>query len=91
MIGPLTFEHQVATMSSLDLRTRLHSLIDAVKSEELLQRLDELLSRSNEMESAGVWAGMSEAQRERVMTAYRSSLDASNLIPTAEALKRRKE
>lgn len=77
-------------MSPLELRTRVHSLIDAVKSEELLQRIHDLLSGGGEGKGEGVWATMTEAQRERVLKAYASSFDPNNLSSTQEVLKRRK-
>ena len=77
-------------MSPLELRTRVHSLIDAVKSDELLQRIHDLLAGSGEARGEGVWASMTDAQRERVMVAYASSLDPRNLSSTDEVMKRRK-
>lgn len=71
-------------MSALELRTRVHSLIDAVQSEELLQRIHDLLSGGGEAKGGGVWATMTEGQRERVLKAYASSFDASNLSSTEE-------
>lgn len=77
-------------MSPFELRTRIHTLIDAVKRDELLQRIHDLLAGSGEAKGTGVWASMTEAQRERVMMAYSSSLDPRNLSPTKDVLKRRK-
>lgn len=78
-------------MSPLELRTRVHSLIDAVKSDELLQRIHDLLAGSGEAKGEGVWARMTDAQRERVLLAYSSSLDPSKLSSTEQVMMRRKE
>ncbi len=75
--------------ASIELRARLHALIDQVKSDELLHRLQELLTRSNEMEERGIWPTLTAEQQEQVMKAYASSFDLSGLKPTAEILKRR--
>lgn len=82
--------HSPASMTSLELRSRLHALIDSLKSEELLQRVHDLLEGSGEATGEGVWASMSDIQRERVLKAYASSLDPQNLSSTEEVMKRRK-
>ena len=77
-------------MTSLELRSRLHAWIDSLKSEELLQRVHDLLEGAGEARGEGVWASMTDAQRERVLKAYASSLDPQNLSTTEEVMKRRK-
>jgi hypothetical protein len=77
-------------MNTTELRSRLHLLIDSLKSDELLQRVHDLLSHSDEAKGEGVWNSMTDAQRERVLKAYASSLDPRNLSTTEEVLKRRK-
>ena len=77
-------------MTSLELRSRLHALIDSLKSEELLQRVHDLLAGSGEGKGEGVWASLSEAECERVLKAYASSLDPQNLSTTEEVMMRRK-
>jgi hypothetical protein len=86
----LSLVNKSCSMSPIELRDRVHSLIDAVKSEELLQRIHDLLAGSGEGMGSGVWASMTEAQRERVLVAYASSLDPSKLSSTEEVMKRRK-
>lgn len=73
--------HNPEPMTSLELRSRLHALIDSLKSEELLQRVHDLLAGSGEGNREGVWAILSEAERERVLKAYASSLDPQNFPP----------
>ena len=77
-------------MTSIELRSRIHALIDAVKSDELLQRIHELLASSGEARGTGIWATMTEAQRERVLKAYAASFDPTNLSTTEDVMKRRK-
>ena len=75
--------------ASIELRARLHALIDQVKSDELLRRLQELLTRSKEAEENGIWSTLTVDQQEQVMKAYASSFDLTGLKPTSEILKRR--
>lgn len=77
-------------MTSIELRARIHSLIDSLKSEELLQRVHDLLAGNGEVKGEGVWATMTEVQREQVMRAYTASLDGTNLSSTKDVMKRRK-
>jgi hypothetical protein len=76
-------------MTSLELRSRLHALIDSLKSEELLQRVHDLLAGSGEGKGEGVWATLSEAERERVLKAYSTAMDSRKLSSTEEVIARR--
>lgn len=78
-------------MGTLELRSRLHELIDATKSEEFLLRLYEPLRGQEKEQEAGVWYSLTEADRERVLKAYSTSLDPRNLSTTEAEVKRRKE
>jgi len=77
-------------MSTLELRSRLHELIEATKSEELLLRLYELLQGWGSGHESGVWAKLTEAERNRVLKAYSTAMDPRNLSTTEDVLKRRK-
>ena len=76
-------------MTSLELRSRLHALIDSLKSEELLQRVHDLLAGSGEGKGEGVWATLSETERERVLKAYSTAMDSRKLSSTEEVIARR--
>ncbi|TXI78452.1 MAG: hypothetical protein E6Q44_11415 [Flavobacteriales bacterium] len=76
-------------MTSLELRSRLHALIDSLKSEELLQRVHDLLADSGEGKGEGVWATLSETERERVLKAYSTAMDSRKLSSTEEVIARR--
>lgn len=76
-------------MTSMELRSRLHALIDPLKSEELLQRVHDLLAGSGEGKGAGVWASLSEAERERVLKAYSTAMHPRTLSSTEAVMKRR--
>lgn len=75
--------------TSTELRARLHTLIDQVKSDELLRRLQDLLTRSQDAEEKGIWSTLTAEQQEQVMRAYASSFDLTGLKSTSEILKRR--
>ena len=86
----LVFTRQRHTrMTSLELRSRLHALIDSLKSEELLQRVHDLLADSGEGKGEGVWATLSETERERVLKAYSTAMDSRKLSSTEEVIARR--
>lgn len=77
-------------MTALELRSRLHTLIDQLKNEELLQRLYDLLAHAGERADKGVWGELGEAERERVLKAYSTAMEADNLSTTDAVMKRRK-
>lgn len=77
-------------MTSTELRSRVHALIDSVRSDELLTHIHDLLSGTGGTKDTGIWATMTDAQRERVMKAYAASFDPANLSTTDEVMKRRK-
>ena len=77
-------------MTTTELRSKLHTMIDSLKSEDLLQRVHDLLAGGGEVRGEGVWATMSEDQRQRVLKAYATSFDATKLASTKEVMKRRK-
>lgn len=77
-------------MSTLELRSRLHEPIDATKSEELLQRLYELLHGWGGEKESGVWSNLTEEESTRVLKAYSTAMDPRNLSTTEDVLKRRK-
>lgn len=75
-------------MTTIELRSKLHAMIDSVKSEEMLQRVHDLLAGAGDGRSEGVWATMSEDQRQRVFRAYAASFDTAKLSTTEEVMKR---
>lgn len=77
-------------MTSIELRSSIHKLVDSIKSDEMLRRIHDLLASSGEEGGQGVWQTLTDAQRERVLAAYSSSLDPKNLSTTDEVMKRRK-
>lgn len=81
--------HDSVRMTFLELRSRLHTLIDSLKSDELLQRVHDLLAGSGEGKGEGVWATLSEAERERVLKAYSTAMDPRMLSSTDEVIARR--
>lgn len=77
-------------MDTIELRSRVHALIDAIKSEELLQRIHDLLTGNDQHATQGVWEQLTEAQRERVLKAYDASFRKGTLSTTEQVMKRRK-
>jgi len=89
-LGHIFTVRRTDPMTSLELRSRLHALIDSLKSDELLQRVHDLLAGSGEGKGEGVWASLTEVERERVLKAYSTAMDPRKLSNTEEVMKRRK-
>jgi hypothetical protein len=77
-------------MTTIELRSKLHALIDSFQNEELLERVYDLLARTKEVRNQGVWSTMTEDQRERVLKAYETSFDVGKLSTTDQVMKRGK-
>jgi len=77
-------------MTAIELRSKLHTLIDSFQNEELLERVYDLLAGTKESRDKGVWSTMTEAQKERVLKAYENSFDVTKLSTTEQVLKRGK-
>lgn len=75
-------------MTTLELRRRLHELIDGLEGDQLLEQIYELLS--GVQQGQGVWADLSEAERQRVLRSYRSALTGKGLSTTEEVMRRRR-
>jgi dihydrodipicolinate synthase/N-acetylneuraminate lyase len=58
--------------------------VDAIQNEAFLKRIHDLLSSIGTGGSAGVWASLTDEQRERVLKAYEASAEDANLRPADE-------
>lgn len=73
-------------MITPELRRRLHALSDGLEGDHLLEQIYELLSGMQQ--GQGIWADLSEAERQRVLRSYRSALTGKGLSTTEEVMSR---
>ena len=77
-------------MTAIELRSKLHALIDSLQNEETLKRMHDLLVGSSNTRDKSAWSTMTEEQKERVLKAYETSFDVGKLSTTDQVLKRGK-
>lgn len=75
-------------MTTPELRQRLHELIDGLEGEHLLEQVYELLSGAQQ--DRGVWADLSEEEKQQVLRSYGSALTGKGLSTTEEVMRRRR-
>jgi len=68
-------------MSTAELKTNLHQLIDNMNNEYLLSKIYALVAQLNNRETGGLWNRLSEDERNELIQADIESEDEKNLIP----------
>jgi hypothetical protein len=74
-------------MSTTELRSVLHSIVDRIEDERLLQAVYNFLSQRENSEEGLMWKSLTEEQRKEVLLAYEESEDERNLIDWEEVKK----
>lgn len=74
-------------MSTTELRSVLHSIVDRIEDERLLQAVFNFLSQRENSEEGLMWKSLTEEQRKEVLLAYEESEDERNLIDWEEVKK----
>lgn len=77
-------------MSTLELKSNLHELIDGIENEDLLQSIFEILEAQKDSTTGNLWNSLSLRQQQEVLSAYEESESEENLIPHSEMLKKLK-
>ena len=75
-------------MSTADLKTSLHQLIDGIQDSNFLESLYEILSEQKNAKDGHLWNSLTDAQRQEVMDAYHESEDPDNLSPHSEVIRK---
>ena len=75
-------------MSTIELRSNLHELINNIENPKLLESLYHLLSQRQKAQAGSLWENLTENQENEVMEAYKESDDPENLIEHTEILRR---
>ncbi|WP_425391265.1 hypothetical protein [Ekhidna sp.] len=77
-------------MSTIDLKSNLHQLIDGIQNTKLLESLHDLLSERKNAKAGTLWNSLSESQKQEVMDAYEESEKPENLTSHTEILRKYK-
>lgn len=77
-------------MSTIDLKSNIHKIVDEIQSEQLLQTLYDFLKVKATNKPGGVWDTLTEEQKQEVLLAYKESEDEKNLIDREKVFARTK-
>ena len=67
-------------MSTVDLKSSIHKIIDGIQSEQLLQAIHDFLKVRESNKPGQLWDSLTEEQKQEVLLAYEESEDDNNLI-----------
>ncbi len=74
-------------MRTAELRSELHSIVDRIQDDRLLQAVYYFLSQRESSEEGPMWKSLTEEQRKEVLLAYEESENEKNLIDWEEVKK----
>jgi len=75
-------------MGTLELKNNIHSIVDNIQNEQLLQAVYDFLKVRDNGRTGKIWESASQAEKDEVLSAYDESKDRKNLIPASEMFKR---
>jgi hypothetical protein len=68
------------TMSTVELKSNLHKIVDRIEDERLLRAIYSFLEKRENSEEGQMWAQLTDEQKNEVLQAYDESDDQANLI-----------
>jgi len=74
-------------MRTTELRSELHSIVDRIQDDRLLQAVYYFLSQRENSEEGLMWKSLTDEQKNEVLLAYEESEDNANLIDWEEVKK----
>ena len=74
-------------MTSIDLKSSLHKIVDKIDNEELLRTIYDFLKLRENSKEGRIWKSLTEDQRKEVFLSYKESEDDNNLISWEEVKK----
>ncbi|CAN1573660.1 hypothetical protein MCERE19_03479 [Spirosomataceae bacterium] len=67
-------------MSSLELRSNFHSLIDRIDNEQLLQKFYEVLLNANNSNLGNLWSKLSDLEQKELLEIDQETDDLENTV-----------
>lgn len=71
-------------MSTVELKSNMHALIDRIESDELLQSVYDFLLIKERSKPGKLWESLTEEQKKEVLLAYEESENEENIISRDE-------
>lgn len=74
-------------MSTIELKTNLHKIVDRIEDEQLLRAIYRFLEVRQNSEEGQMWKSLTEEQRKEVLQAYEESENDANLVEDKDVWK----
>ena len=75
-------------MSTIELKSNLHKIVDKIDNEQLLQTIYDFLKLSENSQEGQIWKSLTEEQKKEVYLSYQESEDDRNLVSWDEVNKK---
>ena len=75
-------------MSTIELKSSLHKIVDKIDNEQLLQTIYDFLKLSENSQEGQIWKTLTEEQKKEVYLSYQESEDDKNLVSWDEVNKK---
>ncbi len=75
-------------MSTIELKSNLHKIVDKIDNEQLLQTIYDFLKLSENSQEGEIWKSLTEEQKKEVYLSYQESEDDKNLVTWDEVNKK---
>jgi hypothetical protein len=78
-------------MTTIELKSNLHKLIDKIDNDSVLSKFYEILGKVNDAKERSLWDGLSVDEQEELLLIEKESHLFDNLIPHSQMIKKHEE
>jgi uncharacterized protein with von Willebrand factor type A (vWA) domain len=78
-------------MTTIELKSNFHNLIDNINDENILSKFYDLLSRAKETKEGLLWNRLSQKEKDELMLIEKESLNSENLISKIDMQQKHKK
>ena len=78
-------------MTTIELKTNFHNLIDNLNNDSVLSKFYDLLSKVKESKEGALWTRLSKDEQEELLLIEKESHDPKTLISHADMIKKHKK
>ena len=78
-------------MTTIELKSNFHNLIDNINDENILSKFYDLLSRTKETKEGLLWNRLSQKEKDELIMIEKESLNSENLISNIDMQQKHKK
>jgi len=78
-------------MTTIELKSNFHNLIETINDESILSKFYDLLSRAKDKKEGLLWDRLSQAERDELTIIEKESFNSANLISNSEMQQKHKK